>query len=91
MVPMSNVGALETGLGGARVVDGTPLRAGASKPAQTSGDFWEGTKTVLGWVSDTQTRSAEVPSQFWRLVEAITTHQAYSEQLAAQNGQLAAP
>ena len=52
MVPMSNVGALETGLGGARVVDGTPLRAGASKRAQTSGNFWECNTTVPGWVSD---------------------------------------
>ena len=65
MVPMSNVGALETGLGGARVVDGTPLRAGASKRAQTSGNFWECKKTVPGWVSDPQTRSAILQSQFW--------------------------
>ena len=65
MVPMSNVGALETGLGGARVVDGIPLRAGASKRAQTSGSFWERTQTVLGWVHSTQTRSAGVRSQFW--------------------------
>ena len=91
MVPMSNVGALETGLGGARVVDGTPLRARASKRVQTSGNFWLGTKAVLGWVQCPQTRSAEPASQFWPLVEAITTYQAYSEQLAAQNGQLAPP
>ena len=65
MVPMSNVGALEAGLGGARVVDGTPLRAGASKRAQTSGYFWEAGSTVPGWVSDPQTRSAGVRSQFW--------------------------
>ena len=89
---MSNVGALETGLGGARVVDGTPLRAGASKRVQTSGNFREGTKTAMGWVPGPQTRSAMLQSQFWPEVEAITTYQAhYSEQLAAQNGQLAAP
>ena len=65
MVPVSNVGALETGLGAASVVDGTPLRAGASKRAQTSENFWERTQTVLGWVAATQTRSAGVRSQFW--------------------------
>ena len=91
MVPMSNVGALETGLGGARVVDGTPLRARASKRVQTSGSFWERTQTGVGWVAATQTRSAGVRSQFWPSVEAITTYQAYSQQLAQPNGQLAAP
>ena len=65
MVPMSNVGALETGLGGARVVDGTPLRAGASKRAQTSGYFWEYNTTVPGWEVTSQTRSAMLQSQFW--------------------------
>ena len=65
MVPMSNVGALETGLGAARVVDGTPLRAGASKRAQTSGNFWECKKTVPGWGLRPHTRSAILQSQFW--------------------------